>query len=77
MTNSVLNMKETVARAKAEGINISLYALRKIVGKGLIPYRKIDRIILIPWDGFLDWALCRNFTEPKSEVAVNGIRRLS
>ena len=73
---TVMNMKDTVARAKAEGINISLYGLRKLVAMNLIPHRRIDRIVLIPWDGFCNWVSCKDFEETKPEPVTNGIRRL-
>ncbi len=54
----VYNMQETVAKAKEMGINISLYALRKLIDRNIIPHNRIDRTVLIPWDAFLAWALC-------------------
>lgn len=41
----ILNIKEAAARAKAEGMNISEYTLRRIIRTGKIPCRIVGRTI--------------------------------
>ena len=43
----ILNIKEAAARAKAEGMNISEYTLRRIIRTGKIPCRIVGRTYLI------------------------------
>ena len=54
----VLNIKQTVERATACGINISEYTLRRAIRTKQVPCKIIGRTYLIPWDGFLRWVSC-------------------
>ena len=54
----VLNIKQTVERATACGINISEYTLRRAIRTKQVPCKIIGRTYLIPWDGFLRWISC-------------------
>ena len=54
----VLNIKQTVERAAACGINISEYTLRRAIRTKQVPCKIIGRTYLIPWDGFLRWVSC-------------------
>ena len=58
MEMDVMNMKQIVARAKACGINISEYTLRRAIRTKQVPCKIIGRTYLIPWDGFLRWVSC-------------------
>ena len=52
----VLNIKEAVARAKASGINISEYTLRRVIRSGELPCRIVGRTYLISWEKLVNWA---------------------
>ena len=54
----VLNIKEAVARAKASGINISEYTLRRVIRSGELPCRVVGRTYLISWEKLVNWATC-------------------
>jgi len=54
----ILNIKEAVARAKAEGLNISEYTLRRIIKSGRLPCRIVGRTYLISWANLINWATC-------------------
>ena len=54
----VSNIKQTVERATACGINISEYTLRRAIRTKQVPCKIIGRTYLIPWDGFLRWVSC-------------------
>jgi len=54
----VLNIKEAVARAKASGINISEYTLRRVIRSGELPCRIVGRTYLISWEKLVNWATC-------------------
>ena len=58
MNMSVMNIKQTVERATASGINISEYTLRRAIRTRQLPCKVIGRTYLIPWDGFLRWVNC-------------------
>ena len=53
-----MNMKQIVARAKACGINISEYTLRRAIRMKELPCKVIGRTYLIHWDSFLRWISC-------------------
>ena len=55
---SVMNIKQTVERANASGINISEYTLRRAIRTRQLPCKIIGRTYLIPWDAFLRWVNC-------------------
>lgn len=54
----ILNIKEAAARAKAEGMNISEYTLRRIIRTGKIPCRIVGRTYLISWEKLMSWVNC-------------------
>lgn len=54
----ILNIKEAVARAKSEGMNISEYTLRRIIRSGQLPCRIVGRTYLISWVNLMNWATC-------------------
>ena len=58
MEMDIMNMKQTVARAKACGINISEYTLRRAIRMKELPCKVIGRTYLIHWDSFLRWISC-------------------
>ena len=71
MNMSVMNIKQTVERANATGINISEtypddgyifniseYTLRRAIRTRQLPCKVIGRTYLIPWDAFLRWVNC-------------------
>ena len=58
---SVMNIKQTVERANASGINISEYTLRRAIRTRQLPCKVIGRTYLIPWDGFLRWVNCEQY----------------
>ena len=58
MDMNVMNMKQTVARAQACGINISEYTLRRAIRSKELPCKVIGRTYLISWDVFLRWVNC-------------------
>lgn len=52
---SVMNIKQTVERATANGINISEYTLRRAIRQKQLPCKIVGRTYLISWDVFLRW----------------------
>ena len=60
MDMKVMNMKETVARAKACGINISISTLRKAIYAKELPCRVYNRTYMIHWDNFMRWIRCED-----------------
>lgn len=58
MTLNVLNMKQTVQRARASGINISEYTLRRAIREGNLPCKILGKTYMIAWDNFLNWVNC-------------------
>lgn len=55
---TVMNMKQTVERAVANGINISEYTLRRAIKQKQLPCKIVGKTYLISWDIFLRWVNC-------------------
>jgi hypothetical protein len=51
-------MKQTVHRARASGINISEYTLRRAIKEGNLPCKILGKTYMIAWDNFLNWVNC-------------------
>lgn len=66
----VLNIQETVKRAKSEGIHISEYSLRRAIKSGSLPCRRIGRTYFITWNIFKSWITC-------AEAAIPGADNIS
>lgn len=54
----ILKIKEAAQRAKAYGMNISEYTIRRAIGSGQLPCRIIGRTYLISWQKLVEWATC-------------------
>ena len=52
---SVMNIKQPVERATANGINISEYTLRRAIRQKQLPCKIVGRTYLIARDVFLRW----------------------
>lgn len=57
---SILTIKETVERAKARGMPISEYTLRRAIRSGAIPCRIIGKKYLIAWQNVERWLNCED-----------------
>lgn len=73
----VLSIRETVFRAKQEGLPISEYSLRRWVRTGAIPSRKAGRTVLIFYPNLVRFITCADGSDilPRQEQA-SGIRRI-
>ncbi len=77
--NDILNIRETVARAKAAGYPLSAYTLRRMIKTGAIPCRIVGGTYLISWTNVVRWILCLDGcdNEPSGTAASGGIRVLT
>lgn len=74
----VLKIKDAVARAKENGMDISEYTLRRAIRSGQLPCRIIGKTYLISWQNLLNWATCANGCDNPSTFmpsSVNGAKR--
>ncbi len=55
---NVLTVRETVQRAKAEGLPISEYGLRLLIKQGEIPARSIGTKLLVYWPNVEAFLTC-------------------
>ena len=73
----VLTIRETVTRAKEEGIPISETALRRWVKSGAIPARKAGNKQLIYFPNLVKYLQCEDGGDNNpATVAAAGIRRI-
>lgn len=71
----VLNIQETVARSKAEGLPVSEYTLRRLIRSNAIPFRQVGRTYLIYWPNLV--AYLTGGHAPQEDSTPSGqIRRL-
>ena len=57
-TNDIVKIKEAVIRAKANGMALSEYTLRRAIRSGQLPCRIIGKTYLISWRNLLNWVTC-------------------
>ena len=65
----VLKIKDAVARAKENGMDISEYTLRRAIRSGQLPCRIIGKTYLISWQNLLNWATCADGCDNPSSFA--------
>ena len=54
----ILKIRDAVARARENGMDISEYTLRRAIHSGQLPCRIIGRTYLISWDNLVKWVTC-------------------
>ena len=58
ISKEVLNLKETLIKAKSLNYHITEYTLRRAIKEGALPCRIIGRTYLIAWSNFERWLFC-------------------
>lgn len=56
----VLKIREAVTRARANGMSISEYTVRRAIRSGQLPCRIVGKTYLISWKKLVEWATCSN-----------------
>lgn len=74
----VLTIRESVQRAKADGLPISEYTLRQWVKTGAVPARKVGQKALIFYPNLVRFLQCADGGDntPATMVLGSGIRRV-
>ena len=74
----VVTIREAVQRAKADGLPISEYTLRRWVRTGAIPARKVGQKALLFYPNLVRYLQCEDGTDnkPATVAAAPGIRRV-
>ena len=75
---NVLTIREAAARAKAEGLPVSEYTLRRWIKAGAIPARSAGRKVLLFYPNLVTYLQCTagGDTEPAGITPAGGIRRI-
>ena len=75
----VLSIRETVQRAKAEGLPISEYTLRRLIRSGEIPIRRVGQTILLYYPNLIRYLTCADGADntPTTVVGHVCIRRVA
>lgn len=73
----VLTIREAVERAKAEGMPVAEYTLRRWVRSGAIPSRNVGRKALLFYPNLVRYLQCQDGADNEpTTVAAGGIRRV-
>lgn len=75
----ILTIRETVARAKADGLSVSENAVRRWVRSGAIPSRKAGKTFLLYYPNVERFLKCEDSGDmdaPKPAETRSGIRRV-
>lgn len=74
----VLNVQQTVERARTEGLPLSEYTLRRAIRSGAIPCRRVGKKYLVYWPNVTRWMTCADGADntPLPSTESSGIRRL-
>ena len=75
---NVLTIREAVQRAKADGLPISEYTLRRWVRTGAIPTRKVGQKALLFYPNLVRYLQCEDGgdNKPATVTEFHGIRRI-
>lgn len=57
-TTEIMNIQQTVQRAREEGIPLSSYTLRRAIRSKELPCRVVGKTYLILWSNVLKWLKC-------------------
>jgi excisionase family DNA binding protein len=74
----VLTIRECVQRAKAEGLPVKEYTLRRWIKTGSIPYRSVGKKVLIYYPNLTRHLMATDGTDhtPAHNETAAGIRRV-
>ncbi len=74
----VLTIREAAARAKAEGLPVSEYTLRRWIKTGAVPARNAGNKMLLFYPNLVRYLQCEDGGDnsPSATVAGTGIRRI-
>ena len=64
-SREVLNIKDTLTKAKSLNYNITEYTLRRAIKEGALPCRIVGRTYLIAWTNFERWLFCCDSSDNK------------
>ena len=56
----IMNIQQTVQKARREGIPLSSYTLRRAIHSKEIPCRVVGRTYLILWSNVVKWLKCED-----------------
>ena len=75
---NVMTIRESVLRAKAEGLPVTEYTLRRWIKTGAIPVRTVGSKVLLYYPNLVTILRCDNGADNAPTVgAINGIRPVS
>lgn len=76
--SDVMTIRETIQRAKQEGLSVSEHALRRWVKTGAIPARKVGQKALLFYPNVIKFLRCEDDSDnrPATEDVSPGIRRI-
>lgn len=74
----IVTVPQHAKRAKAEGIPISEYTIRRLIKQGIIPARYIGNKPVFSYAALLRYLSCEDGSDnnPTTVVALGGIRRI-
>ena len=73
----VLSIRETVARAKQEGLPVSEYSLRRWIRTGAVPSRQAGRTVLVFYPNLVRFITCADGGDfHPAQPETSGIRRI-
>lgn len=71
----VLTIRETVQRAKADGLPVSEYTLRRWIRSGALPVRKVGAKALVFYPNLVQYLKCSNVSDISLQnISESGIR---
>ena len=75
---NVVTVREAVQRAKADGLSVSEYSIRRWIKTGAIPVRNVGTKALLFYPNLVRFLQCEDGADnaPATNEAVHGIRRV-
>ncbi len=72
----VMTIRTAVQRAKADGLPVSEYTLRRWIRTGAIPTRKVGQKVLLYFPNLVRYLQCEDGADNTPAATVPGIRRV-
>ena len=68
----ILKIRDAVARARENGMDISEYTLRRAIHSGQLPCRIVGRTYLISWQNLVNWVTCADSCDNSLSAGGSG-----
>lgn len=70
----IMKIRDAVARARENGMDISEYTLRRAIRSGQLPCRIVGRTYLVSWQNLVKWVTCADDCDNPADVGEENVK---